>query len=86
MHTKYHVCTDKQTLLRRQKFNLKFYRLDQTKSSPCNALRWGYSNAAMVPSVRVWFRPSVRGPCEHETTSLHVSLSNLSDMLTMVRG
>ena len=28
--------------------------------SPRNALRWGYSNAAVVPSVRAWFRPSVR--------------------------
>ena len=26
--------------------------------SPRNALRWGYSNAAVVPSVR--------GPCEHD--------------------
>ena len=101
-----------------------------------NALRWGYSNAAVVPSVRVWFRPSVRGPCEHnrdytvacffvklgrhvnhdermnpidfggqrskvkvtmdihgnklmntiETKPLCISLSNLADMLTMVRG
>ena len=37
--------------------------------SPRNALRWGYSNAAVVPSVRPSVcgsvRPSVRGPCEH---------------------
>ena len=31
-------------------------------SSPRNALRWGYSNAAVVPCVR----PSVHGPCEHD--------------------
>ena len=38
--------------------------------SPRNALRWGYSNAAVVPSVRPCVRvcvvPSVRGPCEHD--------------------
>ena len=34
--------------------------------SPCNALRWGYSNAAVVPSVCAWFRPSVGGHCEHD--------------------
>ena len=32
------------------------------KLSPRNSLRWGYSNAAVVPCVR----PSVRGPCEHD--------------------
>ena len=90
----------------------------------------------MVPSVSVWFRPSVRGPCEHnrdytvacffvklgrhvnhdermnpiyfggqrskvkvtmdiygnklvntiETKPLCISLSNLADMLTIMRG
>ena len=30
-----------------------------------NALRWGYSNAAVVPSVRGSIRLSMRGPCEH---------------------
>ena len=104
--------------------------------SPRNALRWGYSNAAVVPSVSPSVVPSVRGPCEHnrdytvayffvklgrhfnhdkrmnpidfggqrskvkvtmdiygnklvntiETTPLRVSLSNLVDMLTMIRG
>ena len=104
--------------------------------SPRNALRWGYSNAAVLPSVSVWFRLSVRGPCEHyrdytvacffvklgrhvnhdermnpidfggqrskvkvtmdiyenklvntiETKPLCISLSNLADMFTMVRG
>ena len=108
--------------------------------SPRNALRWGYSNAAVVPSVRAcvcaWFRPSVCGPCEHdrdytvayffvklgrhvnhdermnpidfggqrskvkvkmdiygnklvntiETKPLHICLSNLADMLIMMRG
>ena len=34
--------------------------------SPRNALRWGYSNAAVVPSVRPSVVPSVRGPCEHD--------------------
>ena len=34
--------------------------------SPRNALRWGYSNAAVVPCVRVCVVPSVRGPCEHD--------------------
>ena len=38
--------------------------------SPRNALRWGYSNAAVVPSVSQSVRPSVvpsvRGPCEHD--------------------
>ena len=100
--------------------------------SPRNALRWGYSNAAVVPCVGV----SLPGPCEHdrdytvacffvklgrhvnhdermnpndfggqrskvkvtmdiygnklvntiETKPLCISLSNLADMLTMVRG
>ena len=61
--------------------------------SPRNALRWGYSNAAVVPCVRPSVPPSVR-PSVHgpylvntiETTPLHVSLSNLADMLTMMRG
>ena len=58
--------------------------------SPRNALRWGYINAAVVPSVRACVRPSVR-PCADlvntiETTPLHVSFSNLADMLTMMRG
>ena len=38
--------------------------------SPRNALRWGYSNAAVVPCVRACVcasvRASVRGPCEHD--------------------
>ena len=108
--------------------------------SPRNALRWGYSNAAVVPSVSQSVRPSVVpsvcGPCEHdrdytvayffvklgrhvnhnkrmnpidfggqrskvkvtmdiygnklvntiETTPLNISLSDLADMLTMIRG
>ena len=108
--------------------------------SPRNALRWGYSNAAVVPCVcacvRASVRASVRGPCEHDreyivscffvklgrhvnhdermnpidfggqrskvkvtmdiygnklvntivTKPLCISLSNLADMLTMVRG
>ena len=58
--------------------------------SPRNALRWGYSNAAVVPSVRPSVCGSVR-PCVDlvnttETIPLHVSLSNLADMLTMMRG
>ena len=32
---------------------------------PCNTLWWGYSYAAVVPSVRAGMVPSVRGPCEH---------------------
>ena len=41
---------------------------DQRLLSPRNALRWGYSNAAVVPCVCVHpsVRPSVRGPCEHD--------------------
>ena len=58
--------------------------------SPRNALRWGYSNAAVVPSVsqsvRPWFRPCVDLVNTIETTPLHISLSNLADMLTMTRG
>ena len=104
--------------------------------SPRNALRWGYSNAAVVPCVCVCVRASMHGPCEHDrdytvacffvklgrhvnhdermnpidfggqrskvkvtmdiygnklvntiqTTALCISLSNLADMLTMVRG
>ena len=34
--------------------------------SPRNALRWGYSNAAVVLSVRASFRRSVHGRCEHD--------------------
>ena len=33
-----------------------------TLLSPRNVLRWGYSNAAVVPCVRA----SVHGPCEHD--------------------
>ena len=29
-------------------------------------MRWGYSNAAVVPSVSPSVVPSVRGPCEHD--------------------
>ena len=54
--------------------------------SPHNALRWGYSNAAVVPCVRPSVRPSVDLVNMIETTLLHVSLSNLADMLTMIRG
>ena len=54
--------------------------------SPRNALRWGYSNAAVVPCVRASVRPSVDLVNTIETTLLHVSLSNLADMLTMMRG
>ena len=46
--------------------NLSWTCLVSRFLSPRNALRWGYSNAAVVPSVRAWFRPSVRGPCEHD--------------------
>ena len=58
--------------------------------SPRNALRWGYSNAAVVPSVRACVVPSFR-PSEDlvntiETKPLHISLSNLADMFTMMRG
>ena len=58
--------------------------------SPRNTLRSGYSNAAVVPSVRQCVVLSVR-PCVDlvntiETIPLHVSLSNLADMLTMMRG
>ena len=34
--------------------------------SPRNALRWGYSNASVVPCVVPSVRPSVHGPCEHD--------------------
>ena len=56
--------------------------------SPGNALLWGYSNAAVVPCVRVLgsVRPCVDLVNTIETTSLRVSMSNLSDMLTMMRG
>ena len=58
--------------------------------SPRNALRWGYSNATVVPCVRACVRPSVRPSMDLvnkiETTPFHVSLSNLVDMLTMMRG
>ena len=58
--------------------------------SPRNALRWGYSNAAVVPSVRACVVPSFR-PSEDlvntiETKPLHISLSNLADMFTMIKG
>ena len=42
------------------------------------------------PCVRAWFRPSVRPWVDLvntiETKPLHISLSNLTDMLTMMRG
>ena len=111
-------------------FNLKYeYESWYNFLSLRNTLRWGYSNAAVVPCVCA----SVRGPCEHnrdytvacffvklgrhdermnpidiggqrskvkvtmdingnklvntiETKQLCISLSNLADMLTMVRG
>ena len=48
----------------------KCFKLDRTilsiLLSPRNALRWGYSNAAVVPCVRQSVRLSVRGPCEHD--------------------
>ena len=54
--------------------------------SPRNALRWGYSNAAVVPCVRLSVRPSVDLLNTIETTPFHVSLSNLAGMITMMRG
>ena len=52
--------------------------------------RWGYSNAAVVPCVRACVRLSVRPSVDLvntiETTPFHVSLSNLADLLTMMRG
>ena len=38
------------------------------------------------PSVRPWFRPYVDLVNTIETKPLHISLSNLADMLTMMRG
>ena len=38
------------------------------------------------PSVRPWFRPCVDLVNTIETTPMHISLSNLADMLTMTRG
>ena len=47
----------------------------------------GYSNAAVVPSVRGSVCPSVRDLVNTVgTTPLPVSLSNLADMLNMMRG
>ena len=37
-----------------------------TLLSPRNALRWGYSNTSVDPSVRGSVRPSMRGLCEHD--------------------
>ena len=54
--------------------------------SPRNALRWGYSNAAVRPCVRGSVRPWVDLVNTIETKPLHISLSNLADMLTMMRG
>ena len=34
--------------------------------SPRSALRWGYNNAAVFPSVRPSVVPSVHRPCEHD--------------------
>ena len=45
-----------------------YFYFDAMRSllSPRNTLRWGYSNAAVVPSVSPSVVPSVRGPCEHD--------------------
>ena len=51
-----------------------------------NVLQWGYSNAAVVPCVRPSVHPCMDIVNTIETTPLHVSLSNLADMLTMMRG
>ena len=50
--------------------------------SPRNALRWGCSNAAVVPCVRPCVRPCVDLVNTIATKLLRVSLSNLADMLT----
>ena len=68
------------------KADLSSYKPPPYLLSPRNALRWGYSNAAVVPSVSPWFRPCVDLLNTIETTPLRVSLSNLVDMLTMMRG
>ena len=60
--------------------------MNESLLSPRNALRWGYSNAAVVPCVCVCVCPSVDLVNTIETTPLHVSLSNLADMLTMMRA
>ena len=54
--------------------------------SPRNALRWGYSNAAVFPSVRGSIHACEDFVNTIETKPLHISLSNLADMLTMMRG
>ena len=45
-----------------------------------------FFNAAVVPSVRVWVRPCVDLVNTIETKPWHISLSNFTDMLTMMRG
>ena len=37
-------------------------------------------------TMDIWFRPSVDLVNTIEATPLHISLSNLADMLTMMRG
>ena len=64
----------------------EIYIMPELLLSPRNALRWGYSNAAVVPSVLPSFRPCEDLVNTIETKPLHISLSNLADMLTMVRG
>ena len=53
---------------------------------PAQRVARGYSNAAVVPSVRPSVRSCVDLVNTIETTPLLVSLSNLADMLTKMRG
>ena len=73
-----------------RRFKHEIHNEYDTLLSPRNALRWGYSNAAVVPCVRVCVRLSVRPSVDLVNTiatkPLHISLSNLADMLTMMRG
>ena len=57
-----------------------------TLLSPRNALWWGYSNAAVVPFVRLSVRPCVDFVNPIETKPLCASSANLVDMFTMMRG
>ena len=66
--------------------SMTIYNIYSFLLSPRNALRWGYSNAAVVPSVLPSFRPYKDLVNTIETKPLHISLSNLADMLTMMRG
>ena len=77
--------------------NIHIQTLQQSMKSLINnyprATRCGGDIVTLLwfrPCVRAWFRPSVR-PCKDlvntiETKPLHISLSNLADMLTMMRG